>query len=218
MDKIRLIIAHEVPIVRLGLSCLLNNEPDIECIASTGDAEELLGILSKTTPAILIIGSKMPVFTGFEIAQQVKMRFPDVKIILLDAGISDNISTIVSEIGIEAYLNLRTDYGELLNTIYLVNRGGKISHCQDQYMSRKQDSSDVMIHKLGQRELQVFSLAACGLTNEDIAALMKISRNTVGVHLNKAYEKLGIHSRSQAVVYALSHNMIRLNDYGDEYW
>ena len=196
---------------RKGLAFLLDAADGFECIDTFYSAEDALGSLSGKENFILL-DINLPQISGIEAIPKIKEKFPDVKIIML--SILDDDHTIMEAIlaGADGYLLKKSSPTQILNSIKECENGGspmtasiakKVLTIFKKYVPVQNDD-----FSLTKREKEILILLVEGTDNHNIAEMLFISIQTVRNHIRHIYEKLQVHSKSQAVVKAIREGLV----------
>lgn len=215
MDKIRILVVDDHPIVREGLCALLAVVGDMEVVGEAANGSEAIEMVRKLKPDVVLMDIAMPIMGGLEATRRVCREFPKIKVLVLtqyddkeyvlpviEAGASGFISKAAASS--ELIIGIRAVYGgdsylsppvaKLLVEGYRFKASGKANH--DPY------------EQLTDRERDVLKLMAEGHTNQEIADILVISRKTVEGHKTNLMAKLDIHNRTELVKYALRKGII----------
>jgi NarL family two-component system response regulator LiaR len=219
MKKIRVLVVDDHPTFREGLCRLLKNDKEVDCIRVAGDGEEAIKLTRELLPDVVLIDIAMPKMDGIQAAKQIKAVCPATAVIVLSAYAYDYYVLACIEAGVNGYLLKSIPHIELLNAIRMVYAGNIVFNLEASggvlrllTTGRDKGQEAVTSAKLHSRELQVLSLAATGITNKQIAHELGITSNTVGTHFINIFRKLGVESRTQAILYALKEGIFTLDD------
>jgi len=217
MEKIRLLIADDHPTFREGLSRLLEEEKDLECVAISADGEEAVKLAKELRPDVAIIDVSMPNLDGIKATEQIKAACPDTAVLMVSAFDYQSYVLASLQAGASGYMSKDRPLHELISAIRLVRDGDSILDLKatDTIVHCLIDSgrgSKTGFDELQSRELDVIKLAAKGMSSKDIADELFISERTVQTHLINIFRKLGVNTRTQAVLHALRKGWITLND------
>jgi two-component system NarL family response regulator len=217
-DPIRVLVVDDHALFRRGLQMVLEQEPDIDVVGEAGDGAEAVERAAETTPDIVLMDVRMPKRGGIDATSAIKETVPSAKIIMLT--ISDEEADLYDAIkaGAMGYLLKEISIEEVASAIRSVHGGQSLispsmaSKLITEFatMRRGDDPKQLPAPRLTDRELEVLKLVAKGLANRDIAKQLYISENTVKNHIRNILEKLQLHSRIQAVAYALRENIIEV--------
>ena len=212
VEKLKVIIVDDHALFRRGLEMVLENETDIEVVGEAHDGQQAVDKTSELMPDVVLMDVRMPRRSGIEATQRIKELMPHVKIVVLTN--SDEEADLYEAIkaGASGYLLKEISSEEVADAIRSVVQGhSRISPAmasklltEFQAMSKRTDDRQTLAPpKLTERELQILRLVAKGLGNRDIAQQLFISENTVKNHIRNILEKLQLHSRMEAVIYAV---------------
>ncbi len=212
MAKISVVIADDHVLVRQGIRRFLESAGDIEVLAEVGDGLELLRKLAQVSPDVVLLDLHMPQMTGIEAAQRIKRDYPRVRILVLTAD--DAVPQVLAllKTGADGYVLKTARMEEVIHAVRQVYSGNvalspqvatQVVHQVARMPSAPEDEEPLFIEPLTERELRVLRLAAQGKTNREIGQALAISHRTVQGHLADIYDKLHVHSRTEAVTEAL---------------
>ena len=209
----KVIICDDQAIVRDGLVMLLKLEPDIEVVGTAGDGLEAVEMTWDKRPDLILMDLKMPIMNGVEATRQIKMKYPEIKILVLTTYADDEWVFDAIQAGASGYLLKDTPREELIRAVRGTVNGktyvdpsiaGKVL---DQVSSRQTQPATLITSKLTERETDVLRLIAKGLSNTDIADQLFLSDGTVRNHVSAILSKLGVSDRTQAAVIAIQHGL-----------
>ena len=205
-NKIKVLIADDHSIVRMGLASLLNAEPDIEVIGEAENGDVAVTKARELNPDVVVMDLVMPQKDGSTATAEILDEFPQIKILLLTTfGTSDGIARALAA-GASGALMKNTDFNEFVSSIRIVAAGGKaVSKEIEQLMA-----DDPPVHDLTQRQKDILSSVVRGLTNADIAKQFTIRESSVKDHLTAIFTKLGAANRSEAISIALRKHLLKL--------
>jgi DNA-binding NarL/FixJ family response regulator len=218
-ESLRVVICDDHALFRRGLEMVLENEPDIEVVGEATDGIQAVEKAQELMPDVILMDVRMPKRSGIEATQQIKELLPHVKILVLT--ISDEEADLYDSIkaGAAGYLLKEISTDEVADAIRSVWAGhSRISPAmasklltEFQAMTKRADDRQQMPPpRLTDRELEVLRLVAKGLNNRDIAKDLYISENTVKNHIRNILEKLQLHSRMEAVIYAVREKILEI--------
>jgi ribosomal subunit interface protein len=218
-EKLRVLVCDDHALFRRGLKMVLDEEPDLELVGEASDGAEVVVRAQELMPDVILMDVRMPKRSGIEAAGEIKDSLPHVKILMLT--ISDDEADLYEAIkaGASGYLLKEIPIEEVADAIRSVWAGqSRISPSMASKlltefaaMTKASDEKPQMpAPKLTDREMEVLRLVAQGLNNRDIAGRLFISENTVKNHIRNILEKLHLHSRMEAVVYAVREKMIEI--------
>ena len=204
--KIRILVADDHYIVRMGLVALVNTEPDMEVVAEAVDGAQAIELFAKYSPDLALIDARMPVKTGFEATVEIRKRFPNASILMLTAFDGDADIRKALEAGVQGYVLKSSTGDKLIPALRAVAAGERWvpKEVADRLASRNS------FEQLSAREMQVLNQLAKGLANKQIAEALNITEYTVKDHLKNILAKLRVADRTEAVTTALQRGIIHL--------
>jgi DNA-binding NarL/FixJ family response regulator len=202
--KIQVALVEDNPKLRKSLATLLNSTGDLQCVDACADAEQALRQLPAIAPDIVLMDINLPGMNGVECVARLAKLLPKVRIVMLTAF--ENSEDIFASLtaGAHGYLLKSTAPQQLLDSIREVAVGGSpISGSVARKIVdffRGQRAVSEGVDELAPREREVLKLLADGCPYKEIAATMQVSLGTVRTYIERIYEKLHVHSRTEAVV------------------
>jgi DNA-binding NarL/FixJ family response regulator len=218
MDKIRIMLAEDHVLVREGTKEMLDREEDIEVVAEAGDGEEAVRLAREQDPDIVVMDIALPKLNGIEATKQIKETSPGTAVLVLSAYDDDEYVFALLEAGAAGYLLKDVSTDELIEAIRAVQAGESMLHpaiarkVVNRFSQRVEEGEEAPFDELTERETEVLQLAGKGITNREIADRLSISHRTVQAHLSHIFSKLGVGSRTEAVVYALRKGLLAFED------
>jgi NarL family two-component system response regulator LiaR len=205
---IRVLIADDHPVVRRGLSSLLNITTDMELAGEAVDGVEAIDKARLLKPDIILLDLMMPRKGGLEAISEIKQANPDARILVLTSFADDDKVFPAIKAGALGYLLKDSPPEMLLQAIHDVYRGESSLHptiARKLIRELNQPPPDLppTEEPLTRRELEVLRLVARGLSNQEIATELVISEGTVRIHVSNILGKLHLANRTQATLYAL---------------
>lgn len=190
--------------IRDSLAVLINGAPNIRCVSSHATGEEALAQLPLKRPDVVLMDINLPRMSGIECVRQLKLLMPGLQILMLTMYEDDDLVFQALTAGASGYLVKRTSPAELLAAIEEVHSGaspmsGKIARTVVEYFHKLQHIVPAQ-GNLSRREHEILDLLVKGYRYKEIADALGISFETVRSHLKNIYEKLHVHSRTEAVV------------------
>lgn len=211
MERLRVVLADDHAVVREGLTLLINGEPDMNVVAQAPSGRELLQVLENTRADVVVLDVSMPRLNGVQAAEQIRRRFPDVRVLGLTRHDDPGYVRRMLHAGATGYLLKKTVADVLLVAIRAVAAGGTYVDptlaggiLANAAPTRKAAAASRLEANLSAREAEVLRLLAWGHSYKEIAAQLAIRIKTAESYKASAAEKLGLHSRSDIVRYALS--------------
>ena len=220
-EPIRAMIVDDHALFRRGLEMVLDEEADIEVVDQASDGSEAVEKAGESLPDVVLMDIRMPRSSGIEACRAMKEVVPSAKIVMLT--ISDEEEDLFEAIraGASGYLLKDLPLDEVAETVRAVHGGQSLINpsmagklLTEFATLAKRDGQErvqqVPPPRLTDREMQVLKLVARGMNNRDIAKELFISENTVKNHVRNILEKLQLHSRMEAVMYAVKEKLLDL--------
>jgi DNA-binding NarL/FixJ family response regulator len=216
-EPVRVLVVDDQELFRRGLTMLLSSEEGIEVVGEAGDGIEGTTLAESVAPDVVLLDVRMPRRSGIEACLAIKASVPSAKIIMLT--VSDEEADLYEAVksGASGYLLKDSSIEEVAQAVRVVSEGQSLISPSmavkliDEFkqMSRP-EKSQVPGMRLTERELEVLRLVATGMNNREIAKQLVISENTVKNHVRNILEKLQLHSRMEAVMYAVKEKLLDL--------
>jgi two-component system NarL family response regulator len=215
---IRVAIVDDHEVLRQGLTMLLNAEDDIEVVGEAGDGVVAVQLAASTAPDVILMDVRMPKRSGIEACIAIKEVTPSVSIIMLT--VSDEEADLYEAIrnGASGYLLKSSSIDEIAQAVRVVAQGQSLISPSmamkliDEFNKISGSEQQVVPTQLTKREIEVLRLVAQGLNNREIGKRLFISENTVKNHVRNILEKLHLHSRMDAAMYALRKKLFDIPD------
>jgi DNA-binding NarL/FixJ family response regulator len=217
VDVIRILLADDHAVVREGTKELLDREQDLEVVAEARDGKEAVQLAISTRPDVIVMDFAMPELNGIQATRQIKAIAPSIAVLVLTAYDSDQYIFAFLEAGAAGYLLKDVHVDELTRAIRAVHAGESVLHPAiarkviDRFiLPAERRSEGNALDQLTERELDVLRLAGKGMSNREISHELAISVRTVQTHLSNIFAKMGVGSRTEAVMYALRKGWLTL--------
>lgn len=214
-ETIRVLIADDHAIVRRGLRTLINSEPGMEVVGEAADGIEATALAKALEPDVILMDMVMPRQGGLEAIQTIKARDPGARILVLTSFAEDAQIFPAIKAGALGYLLKDSSPHQLLAAIHDVNRGESSLHPSIAVKLlreiRRPADLPLSAEPLTERELVILQFVAQGLTNQEIASSLSISKRTVANHVSNILHKLHLANRTQAALYALREGLATLD-------
>jgi len=204
-EKIRVLIADDHAMVRMGLASLLGTEPDIGVVGEAEDGEDAVKKAVSLKPDVVIMDLVMPKMDGAEATARIMNILPQTKIVLLTTYGSANGVASALAAGASGAMMKNADFDELASAIRKVASGEKAVSAEIERFIRE----DPPVTSLTRRQHDILAAVVRGLTNDDIAKQFSIQRSSVKDHLTAIFAKLGAANRSEAISIALRKQLIK---------
>jgi NarL family two-component system response regulator LiaR len=206
-NPIRVILVDDHFQIHSIVQSILNSTSDIKLVGQGANGQEALQLCEFYQPDIVLMDVVMPVMDGIKATKLLQERFPMVKVLVLSSFQDHESVYAMLQNGAVGYLTKSTLSEDLVATILATFQGKMVfsSEVGAQLVSPPQPSVNF---NLTDRELEVLVLLAEGLTNQQSAQKLSISQSTLKFHMSNIYQKLGVQTRSEALVLAAKNNLI----------
>jgi len=213
------VIVDDHALFRRGLDLVLSEHPDIEIVGEAENGLEAIELADELEPDVMLMDVRMPKASGIEAARAVRAGHPDVKVIMLT--VSDDERDLYESVkaGANGYLLKEVAIEEVPDAIRAVSQGHSLISpsmaskllAEFNVLARRADERQIsMAPRLTERELEVLRFVAQGQSNREIGRELYIAENTVKNHVRNILEKLHLHSRMEAVVYAMREKLLEV--------
>jgi DNA-binding NarL/FixJ family response regulator len=207
---VRVVVADDQRIVREGLSLILGLLPDVELVGTAEDGERAVELVARTLPEVVLMDLRMPSTDGVEATRRIRADHPDVNVIVLTTYADDESVFAALRAGARGYLTKDAASDEIAAAIARVAAGEAMLDpgVQRRLLDRLDDPTLTAVPTaqrpagLTEREMEVLTLIASGLSNAEIATRLVVTEATVKTHVNRLFAKTGVRDRAQAVAYA----------------
>ncbi len=217
--RIKVLLADDHGLVREGLRKLLEIEPDIRVVGEASDGLEVLEMVDKLEPDVVLMDINMPVADGIAATREIVQRRPETGVIVLTMHKEDGHAVRAVQAGARGYLLKSAKAAELVSAIRAVHKGASLV---DPMMMTKvlaefrrmaeETSSQEGLAGLTETELGILRLLAAGASNKEIAKKMGLANSTVKNKLTVLFGKIDVVDRTQAAIFALKHGLVLEND------
>jgi two-component system, NarL family, response regulator LiaR len=222
VNKTRIIIADDHPLLRQALRNVLEKQPEFEIVAEVCDGSEAIQSCLDLNPNIVIMDISMPNVNGLEATRQIKTRCPDVAVLVLTVHTDSEHILSIMQAGASGYLTKSVYGDEIIHAIRALAIGETVLSpsisrqiLKYAYQNLPKSSTPKLEEKLSSREMDVLRLAARGISNKDIAQKLGLSLRTVKGYLGELFLKLNATSRTEAVITSLRKGILSLDDLND---
>jgi DNA-binding NarL/FixJ family response regulator len=215
---IRVLLADDQALVRAGFAALLDAQEDIEVVGEAGDGAEAVRLAASVCPDIVLMDIRMPGMDGLEATRRIAAdkQLAAVRIVILTTFELDEYVFEALRAGATGFLVKHTEPAELVRAVRAVAAGdallspGITRRLIAEFAGHsKQPPPLAELGRLTDRERELTTLVAAGLSNDDIAGRLFLSPATVKTHVNRAMTKLGARDRAQLVVFAYEAGLVR---------
>ena len=203
--KIKILIADDHAIVRIGLSALLKTEPDLSVVGVAKDGEEAVAEALRLQPDVIVMDLMMPKKNGVEATAEIHEKLPETKIVILTTfAASDGIKHALDAGATGAVMQTAED-AELVSIIRTVAAGGTVISDEIQQLL----TEDPPAEELTPRQLEILESVTRGFTNADIAKQFGIQEQSVKEHISAILVKIGAANRSEAVAITMRKHLLK---------
>jgi DNA-binding NarL/FixJ family response regulator len=226
VNRIQILVVDDHPLFRRGIRWSLETEHDMLVVGEASDGVNAIQQCDLLVPDVVLIDINMPQMSGLEVTRVLKRRHPQTGVIILTMHEDDEQLFHAIRVGAAAYCTKDIEAEELVKLIRRVARGEYLinenvlsrpfvaSRVLDQFreLSHIDSISESVFSPLTPREVEILDCVAQGNSNKEIAKILSISDQTVKNHITSILRKLAVNDRTQAVIYALRHGWIKLNE------
>jgi DNA-binding NarL/FixJ family response regulator len=209
----RVLVVDDHAVFRRGLTAVLDAEPGVTVVGEAADGLEAVDRVDLLRPDVVLLDVRMPRLDGIEACARIKERHPQTRVVMLSVSEDETDLYAAIRAGASGYLLKEISVEEVARAVRAVVAGQSLISPRMAALARRAEESPRLANlpRLTDRELEVLSLVAEGLNNGDIAKRLFISQNTVKNHVRNILEKLQLHSRMEAVVYAVREKILDIS-------
>ena len=205
MSKIRILLADDHMLMRMGIATLVSTAKDMTVVGEACNGRQAVELAGSLRPDVVIMDLMMPEMSGGEATKAIHAAHPGIKIVILTTyGTSAELATAVTNGAVGVLLKDKVEM-DLLNTIRFVVEGNQVIPTR----LLAQIEEDKAMGKLTDRQMEILASVAEGQSNADIALQFGLSEITVTKHLSAIFERLGVANRSEAVALAFRKQMLK---------
>lgn len=228
-EQLRIILIDDHQLFREGVKRILSMEPGMDVVAEGSDGDEVLDLVRRNKPHVVLMDINMPGVNGMEATKTLVETFPNVNVLILSIHDDESYVTHVLKTGASGYLLKEMDTEALIEAVRVVGNGGAYIHPKvthnliSEYRRLASDGggrSEVgfreveyrrPLHLLTRRECEVLQLMTDGKSNRAIGETLYISEKTVKNHVSNILQKMNMNDRTQAVVEAIKNGWVQVN-------
>jgi two-component system NarL family response regulator len=204
--RIRVLVVDDHPVVRTGLSGIIDTEPDMHVVGEAGTGEEALKAFAELRPDVTLMDLRLPGASGIEVVARIQKEWPGARVIMFSSYTRDEEIYAALTTGAWSYIRKGATASELLQAIRSVHSGQR-------YISPEIGShllDHVSQDDLTGREREVLQLMSEGRSNREIGTALEISEHTVNVHVRNLMAKLGASRRTEAIATGIRKGIVRI--------
>lgn len=206
---IKVLIADDVAVLRMGLKAVLSEEPEIKVVGEAGNGKEAYELALRLEPDVVLMDMRMPDFDGSYGTRQIKDKLKGVKVLVLTTF--DDKETVEKAMasGADGYILKEMDSSQVINSIKAV-AGGINVFCDNVFQAIKKEPSKQAPKNfdLTERDVEFLRLICEGYDNKEIAAELFLAEGTVRNGISRLLEKLKLKDRTQLAVFAIKNNLV----------
>lgn len=209
---IRVLFVDDHEMVRIGVTAYLSAQPDIEVIAEADDGKVAVELALLHKPDIILMDLVMKEMDGIEATKRIIDQWPDAKIIIVTSFLDDEKVYPALEAGATSYMLKTSKASDIANAVRSTHKGQSILEPEvaGKMMKKMRQKNEHYLHEeLTNREMEILLLMTQGKTNQEIADELFIALKTAKVHVSNILAKLQVQDRTQAVIYAFKHNLVK---------
>ncbi len=217
MKRIKVLIVDDHTLVRAGIRSLLTLVNDIEVVGEASDGKESLAKVKQLMPDVVLMDLAMPVMGGLEATRRLRKEFPGIKVLALTQHDDSEYVIPIIEAGASGFITKMSAFSELAAAIQAAYRGESYlsstaaTALVEEYQQKiPAEGEQDPYQQLTDREREVLKLVAEGHTNREIAEMLVVSPKTVEWYKSSLMGKLGLHSRTDLIKYAIRKRVIML--------
>ena len=209
MARIRVLVADDHEVVREGTLRMLEREIDIDIVGEAADGLQAVRLVQEIVPDVVVLDVRMPDMNGIEATKQIRRVHPQVRVLIFTAHDDDRYVFPLLDAGADGYVLKTTRQRDLIKAIRDVYQGQTALHPEiarrvvERLTHKDKYVGEGMVEALTEREMEVLEAVAKGWSNKDVSEALNISPHTVQVHLSNVFGKLGVKTRTEAVLYAI---------------
>lgn len=218
MSRVGILIVDDHPLFRRGIRMGLEGERDLLIVAEAADGPAAIQAADQFAPDLVLLDISLPTMSGFDVARAIKRRHPRTAVIILTMHEDDGHLFAAIRCGADAFAAKAIEMDELVRLIRYVAEGsddGPVPSFTAARIleevrsgSRRGAIEDDDYSPLSPREIEILGFVSQGMSNKEIASVLRISDQTVKNNITSILRKLQVNDRTQAVIYALRHGWI----------
>lgn len=209
MARVRVLLAEDHAVVREGTRQILEQDPELTVVGEAADGAEVVSLAARLLPDVVLLDLSLPVMNGVEATRRIRALERPPYVLILSAYDDEDYVVAAIDAGASGYLLKTAHADDVVAAIRAVARGEVVLHpAVARHLVRH--GSNGQRESLTDRELDILRLAARGQRTKDIAAHLSVSTRTVDAQFTGIFNKLGVSTRTEAIVHAASRGWVRL--------
>jgi DNA-binding NarL/FixJ family response regulator len=208
--KLRIVLADDHRLVRLGFRRLLDDEPDMEVVAEAADGAQAIALAEAFRPDVVVLDMAMPEVDGVQAVPEIVRRSPDTRILVLSMYDEPRYVRNALRAGAHGYLLKNALDVGLAEGVRAVAQGKRYLSPSLESLVREAEVAEDPLERLTNRERQILQLIVQARSNKEIAQILDISVNTVNVHRTNLMKTLNLHSTAELVLFGVKHGLAPL--------
>lgn len=213
MAQIRVLVADDHEVVRMGVKAMLHQHANIAVIAEASNGEQAVKETLRVKPDVVVMDIRMPGMNGVDACRQIVEALPETKVVMLTSFAEDDLLFSAIRAGASGYVLKRIGNEDLVKTVVAVANGestldpAMIATVFREVAQHEKSKEASAFNGLSAQELRVLSLISDGMTNREIAAKLFLGEGTVRNYVSSILGKLGLSNRAEAAAYAVQHRV-----------
>ncbi|MEO1290335.1 MAG: response regulator transcription factor [Chloroflexota bacterium] len=210
---VKILIVDDQALARDGLELIVSANADYDVIGTASDGAEALEKIETLSPDVVMMDLKMPIMNGVQATRRIREQFPDVVVLVLTTYDDDEWVLDAIRAGASGYLLKDSPREQILDAIDRIAKGetivsSRITSKLYQFVQQGSPRNSTIAQELTEREREILSLLANGLSNADIASRIHLAEGTVRNYVSSIFTKLDVTDRAQATALAWRHNLV----------
>jgi len=211
---LKILIVDDQALARDGLELIVGASPDIEVVGTAENGADALEKVEKLEPDLVLMDLKMPIINGVQATRRIRERFPHVKVLVLTTYDADEWVVDAIRAGASGYLLKDSPRDEIVAAIQRTAKGetavsAQVTETLYRVVQHGTPKDSTLAEKLSEREREILSLLANGLSNAEIAERMHLAEGTIRNYVSTIFTKLDVSDRTQAAAIAWRHGLVQ---------
>ena len=206
-ERISVLLVDDHMLVRRGFRRMLEDDPCIQVVGEAGDGHEAVELAITLRPKVVVLDFALPSMNGAVAARHILKALPETRVLILSMHSELAYVRMCLDAGAHGYLLKNAMDLELVDAVKQVAAGREV---RDPRLAIEPEAGEKPAPTLTPRELEVLQLIVMGKSNKDIAVVLGLSANTVGVHRANIMQTLGIHNTAELVVYSIRNGLVSI--------